>query len=178
MSIIAVILSAIADMIWGGQASRFSRALHSGRRVIAPALVALGLMFAIGLIPALISALGYTLVRWAGWRFKPVDDELFLTMEKPRHALFASIYGVLGFSAIPLLDYFALQSETLVFGLIYWAAYSVVVTIPWAAIMFISRRIGKDFLPLKEAVWGGMFALAAYYYFTSSAVILWLENII
>lgn len=165
-------------MVWGGQASKLSGAVHSARRVIAPALVALGLVFAIGLIPALISALGYTLVRWAGWRFEPVNDELFLTMEKPRHALFAAIYGVLGFSAIPLLDYFVLQSETLIFGLIYWAAYSVVVTIPWATIMFISRSTGKDLLPLKEAVWGGMFAITAYYYFTSSAVISWLENLI
>lgn len=166
MTFASILLAAIADMIWGGQSARFSDLINDYRRVVAPFLVVLGLVFVIGLGPALISGVGYTAVRISGWRFKPAGNELFLGMEKAAHLVYAWIYGI-GFLLIPIASHF-IYGTNLVAGLAFWAIYAGLVTLPWAFLMFASRKLGYDLVPLKEAVWGGVFAAAAITFFRAA----------
>lgn len=160
--LIAVVLAALADQIWGGQSAKYNGFVHKYRRLIAPALVVFGLAFAIGVIPALIAGLGYTAVRIMGWRFVS-NGELFLPMDKPLHFIYAFIHG-LGFCLVPVAAHLIYGSD-LTLGVLYWAGVSLAMLPPWALIMFIGRKTGKDLLHFKEAAWGATYGAAGYFYF-------------
>jgi len=158
----SAVVCGLADAIWGGQAARISSKAHALRRVIAPFLVALSLVFFIGLSSALIASLGYVLVRVAGWRFF-ANRELFLPMNKLPHPAYAFTHSLL-FMVIPAYAFFAMETP-ITYGVLYWIAVSALMITTWAGILFAARRLGRDLIPLKEAVWGGIFGGAAYWFF-------------
>lgn len=159
--IIAAFLSAIADMLWGGQ---FKKWLDGHDRLPAIFLLFVGLLIALkDPYLAATGMLGYLTVRIAGWRFF-ANRELFLVMTKPLHMVYAFIHG-LGFLVVPVIAYFA-YGAGLIEGIKWALALSFVLAAMSFVVVNIIRKINAtiDFIPFKEFAFGAIYGFAAYTY--------------
>jgi len=162
----SAIFCSIADMLWGGQ---FQKWLGGHDRLPAIALIFAALFITLGNpILALVGMTGYIAVRISGWRFF-YNRELFLTMERPMHIAYAFIHGLL-FLTIPVITWLAYESP-LKEGLIYWLFVSGFLAFISFIVVNAVRKIdpSRDFIPIKEAIWGFIFGAVSYAYFAPLA---------
>lgn len=155
--VLVAALGAASDTVWGGQ----YKLLRKHKRIIAVVLMFLALS-PLGFDKAIIGLIGYFLVRVLGWRFLGMQDKLFLTMEKPIHALYAYIHGLL-FLSVPAIAYFALHKPW-ADGVIYWLGVNAVITFSFWAIMRSGHKRNEDYTALKESTYGGLYAVSCFMY--------------